>query len=113
MSNLKYMIVEIYGRCPRNYLKYLDCVLGTVSEAKKCVGLAEASRDAAERASYLSTARVFIEDVIDDMTILKRIDVISGKYESRVKKQARSVVSQCVAWRDYESERGVHGLTEQ
>ena len=82
-------------------------MLLTVSEAKKCVGLAESSRDPDERANYLRMARVFVEDLQDDATILSRKNLISKEKEKQMKAQARSVVAQCVAWRDYTNEQGV------
>ena len=106
-SNLKYMVVCLYDTVPRKLTKYIDSMLLTVSEAKKCVGLAESSRDPDERANYLRMARVFVEDLQDDATILSRKNLISKEKEKQMKAQARSVVAQCVAWRDYTNEQGV------
>lgn len=106
-SNLKYMVVCLYDTVPRNLTKYIDAMLSTVCEAKKCIGLAESSRDPEERAHYLRIARVFFEDLQDDATILSRKNLISKEKEKQMKAQARSVVAQCVAWRDYTNEQGV------
>ena len=106
MANLKYMVVRLYERTPRKLTKYLDTTLSTVCEAKKCVGLGEATRNPNERADYLSMARIFIEDVQDDLTILARLNVIDKKTEKQVKQLARGIVAQCVAWRDYENSQG-------
>lgn len=106
-SNLKYMVVCLYDIMPRKLTKYIDAMLSTVREAKKCVGLAESSRDPEERAHYLRIARVFVEDIQDDATILSRKNLISKEKEKQMKAQARSIVAQCVAWRDYTNEQGV------
>lgn len=106
MSNLKSMIVDLYDILPRKMTKYADTTLGTACEAKKCIGLAEASRDSEERSDYLKTARVFVEDIIDDATILFHKKRIDKKKEKQIKDQARKVVAQCVAWRDYTNDQG-------
>lgn len=106
-SNLKYMVVCLYDTVPRKLTKYIDAMLSTVCEAKKCIGLAESSHDPEERAHYLGIARVFVEDLQDDAIILSRKNLISKEKEKQLKAQARSVVAQCVAWRDYTNEQGV------
>ena len=106
MSNLKSMVVDLYDIVPRKLTKYVDITLATACEAKKCIGLAEASRNSEERAEYLKTARVFVEDIIDDATILSHKKRISKKTEQQIKAQARKVVAQCVAWRDYTNDQG-------
>lgn len=110
MSNLKYYVVRIYDGLPRKYTKYIDSVLNTVCEAKKCVGLSEASRNPDERASYLTMARAFVEDVQDDITILRKLNQIDGDTEKKMKSLARGIVAQCVAWRDYENRQGASGI---
>ena len=105
-SNLKYMVVRLYDEVPRKMTKYIDAMTNTVGEAKKCIGLAEASHDPEERQHYLSIARVFVEDIQDDATILVRLKVIGKETEKQIKAQARSVVSQCIAWRDYTNGQG-------
>lgn len=107
-SNLVSMVVDLYDAegMPKRMTKYIDSVLLTVKEGKKCIGLAEASRDAKERAEYLKIARVLIEDVYDDIIILSHKNKISKEVEKRMKAQAQSVVAQCVAWRDYTNDQG-------
>ena len=105
-SNLKFMIVKLYKDIPVKLTKYLDCMIVTISEAKKCVGLAESS-SGDERAEYLKVARVFIEDIQDDATILTKLNVISKEKDKQMKAQARSIIAQCVAWRDYTNGQGV------
>jgi hypothetical protein len=108
MANLKYMVVCLYDIVPRKLTKYIDSMLVTVCEAKKCVGLAESTRNSEERAQYLTLARVFMEDTQDDVTILFKKNVISKNIEKQMKGQVRSVVAQCVAWRDYTNGQGVN-----
>ena len=101
MSNLKYMVVRLYDRTPKRLTKYIDSMLGTVCEAKKCVGLGESSRDPLQRMEYLSMARIFVEDTSDDVTILSRLNIVDKKTEQSMKKLAKGIVAQTVAWRDY------------
>ena len=54
MANFKYLVAKMLSKCPRKLTKFYDGMLMTVSEAKKCVGLGEASRDNDARAEYLS-----------------------------------------------------------
>lgn len=106
MSNLKYMTVCLYDIVPRKLTKYIDTIILTVCEAKKCVGLAESTRNPEERSQYLTMARVFAEDIQDDVTILSKRNVIGKNAEKQMKAQVRSIVAQCVAWRDYTNDQG-------
>lgn len=106
MANLKYMVVSLYDHMPRRMTKYIDTMLATVCEAKKCVGLAESTRITEERAQYLTMARVFVEDVQDDATILLKKSLISKSQDKQMKGQVRAIVAQCVAWRDYTNAQG-------
>ena len=106
MANLKYLTARLYEATPRKMTKFLDVMLGTVAEAKKCVGLGEASRIPEERAQYLSMARIFIEDVQDDVTILRQMNHIGKQTEKRMKSLTKSIVAQCIAWRDYTNAQG-------
>lgn len=108
MANLKYMVVCLYDTVPRKMTKYIDAMLLTVCEAKKCVGLAESTRNPDERAQYLTLARAFVEDTQDDVTILFKKNIISKHTERQMKAQVRSIVAQCVAWRDYVNDRGAN-----
>ncbi len=101
MSNLKFMVVRLFDMVPRKMTKYVDMMIQTVGEAKKCVGFAEASRDQQVRADYLSTARVFVEDLQDDVTILRKMNMIDKNTEKAMKSLAKSVVAQSIRWRDY------------
>ena len=106
MANLKYYIVRFYDTMPRKYTKYIDSMLGTASEAKKCVGLGEATVDPVARAEYLTMARVFAEDIQDDLTILRQLNQIDGSTEKKMKSLAKSIIAQAVAWRDYTRSEG-------
>ena len=106
MSNLKYMVVKFYDTMPRKMTKYIDTMLNTICEAKKCVGLGEATRDPGTRAEYLSMARIFIEDAHDDLTILRQLGMINKQTEKKMKSLAKAIVAQCVAWRDYTNTQG-------
>ena len=110
-SNLKYMIVSLYKIVPVRLTKYIDSMVATISEAKKCVGLAESS-SGAERAQYLKVARVFVEDIQDDATILKKLNVIGKEKDKQMKAQARSIIAHCVAWRDYTNGQGAETKDE-
>lgn len=110
-SNLKYMVVSLYNIVPVRMTKYIDSMVVTISEAKKCVGLAESS-SGAERAQYLKVARVFIEDIQDDATILTKLNIISKEKDKQMKAQARSIIAQCVAWRDYTNGQGAETKDE-
>ena len=78
------MVVCFYDKIPRKYTKYIDSMLNTVCEAKKCVGLGESARDAAVRSEYLSMARIFIEDTQDDITILRKLNIADKKTEKKM-----------------------------
>ena len=106
MSNLKYMTVCLYDIVPRKLTKYIDTIILTVCEAKKCVGFAESTRNPEERSQYLTMVRVFAEDIQDDVTILSKRNVIGKNTEKQMKAQVRSIVAQCVAWRDYTNDQG-------
>ena len=108
MANLKYMVVCLYDTVPRKMTKYIDAMLATVCEAKKCVGLAESTRNPDERSKYLTLARVFVEDTQDDVTILFKKNIIGKSQEKQMKGQVRAIVAQCVAWRDYTNGQGMN-----
>ena len=106
MANLKYMVICLYEQVPRKMTRYVDGILLTASEAKKCVGLAHATHDAVMRMEYLDMARVFAEDIQDDMRILLRMGYIGKETESKVRQQARGIVAQAIALRDYTNGQG-------
>lgn len=106
MANLKYMVACLYELVPRKMTRYVDSILLTASEAKKCVGLAHATRDASARMDYLDMTRIFVEDLQDDMRILLRMGVIGKDMESKVRQLARGIVAQAIALRDYTNGQG-------
>ena len=57
MANLKYLIVSLYNHVPRKLTRYIDGIVLTVSEAKKCVGLSHATHDSRTRIEYLDIYR--------------------------------------------------------
>lgn len=108
MANLKYLAVTLYNNTPRKLTRYLDTVLSTTCEAKKCIGLAEATRDPIARIDLLDTARVFVEDISDDITILHRLNIISRDTERKLKSLAKGIIAQALAFRDYTHDQGVN-----
>lgn len=105
-SNLKYMVVKLYDTTPRKLTKYIDSMLNTVTEAKKCIGLSEGTRIPANRTEYLNVARILLEDTQDDLTILRQLGVLPKTTEKSMKSLAKSVIAQAVAWRDYTNTQG-------
>jgi hypothetical protein len=108
MANLKYLVVMLYQRVPKKLTRYIDSILLTVCESKKCVGMAHVTRNAAERMAYLDMARVMVEDVQDDITIVKRMNLIDKDTEAVMKRLAKSVVAQAIALRDSTYGQDVH-----
>ena len=106
IANLKYFVVCLYDKVPRKYTRYIDSILMTVSEAKKCVGLAHATRVPSTRVEYLDMVHIFIEDVQDDIKILYRLNHISKDTENKIRQQARGIVAQAIALRDYTNGQG-------
>ena len=109
-------------------------MLGTASEVKKSIGLASISRTPDERAWYLDCANVMVQDLSDDFTTLRRIEMPSKKMadkadgsdadkshrvplvgrdlDNKVKALMKSIKSQLVAWRDYTTNEGVNSETD-
>jgi len=106
IANLKYFVVCLYERVPRKFTRYIDSILLTVSEAKKCVGLAHATRDSAMRIEYLDMVHIFVEDVQDDIKILHKMNHISKDTENKIRQLTRGIVAQAIALRDYTSGQG-------
>ena len=107
-SNLKYMVVQLYKITPQRLTKYIDSILNTVSEAKKCIGLSEGTRIPDNREEYLNVARILLEDAQDDLTILRQLGVLPKTTEKSMKSLAKSVIAQAVAWRDYTNTQGAN-----
>ena len=103
---------------PRSVTKFFDQLLCSISEAKKAVGMADISRNAADRAWYIDCARVMLQDVCDDIQTLRHIEVprkgevvaiplASNDLYNKAKAVLKSINSQLVAWRDYTNNEGV------
>jgi len=107
---LKYNIVNLYDLVPRKLTKFIDSILLTVSEAKKCIGLSHSVYDPSQRVEYLNMVRIFVEDVQDDIHILFRKGLIGKPVEDKIKKVARGIVAQAIALRDYNNGQGNYSL---
>lgn len=118
LSNLKYLTVSMMIAAPRSVTKFFDQLLCSISEAKKAVGMADISRNAADRAWYIDCARVMLQDVCDDIQTLRHIEVprkgevvaiplASNDLYNKAKAVVKSINSQLVAWRDYTNNEGV------
>lgn len=107
LANLKYLVVKMQSKAPRKLTKFFDQMLMTVSEAKKCVGMANANREKESVAEWLDFARVLTEDVHDDITILRQLNQIDRDTEQKMKSLAKGITAQCAALRDYTRGQGV------
>lgn len=125
-ANLKYIVTTLMAKSPRSLTKFFDQMLGTASEVKKSIGMASISRTPDERAWYLDCACVLVQDLSDDFTTLRRIEMPSKKkteeegdadkshrlplvgkdLDNKVKALVKSIRSQLVAWRDYTMNEG-------
>lgn len=90
-ANLKYLIVQSMTDAPRKYAKYFDEMLVTVSNAKQSLALALESGSEAARADNLSYAKVMVEDIIDDLTILSQLGVIGKERKKSMRRLAQKV----------------------
>lgn len=133
-ANLKYIVITLMAKSPRSLTKFFDQMLGTASEVKKSIGLASISRTPEERAWYLDCASVMVQDLSDDFTSLRRIEMPSKKkadkadesdadkshkvplvgrdLDNKVKALIKSIKSQLVAWRDYTMNEGANSETD-
>ena len=115
-ANLKYIVTALMMKSPKKLTKFFDQMLVTVSEAKKSIGMADISRTPQDRSWYLDCARVLIQDVSDDFTTLRRLEVpasetadgkarrfpiVSRDLDNKAKALMKSITAQLVAWRDY------------
>ena len=106
-ANLKYLIVQSMTDAPRKYAKYFDEMLVTVSNAKQSLALALESGSEAARADNLSYAKVMVEDIIDDLTILSQLGVIGKERKKSMRRLAQKVSGQAVKLRDYFRSHGI------
>lgn len=101
VSNMKFLVAKQMLTAPRKLAKFYDELLMTVSEVKKSIGLADASRDTETRIWYQDCALVLIQDVQDDFTILHNLDEVSTDRWKKTKALAKGIAAQLIAWRDY------------
>ena len=106
-ANLKYLIVQSMTDAPRKNAKYFDEMLVTVSNAKQSLALALESGSEAARADNLSYAKVMVEDIIDDLTILSQLGVIGKERKKSMRRLAQKVSGQAVKLRDYFRSQGI------
>lgn len=108
-ANAKFIVAALMNKdnSPRKLTKFFDQMLGTASELKKSIGMAEVSRNAQDRTWYLECARVLTYDLSDDFTTLRKLGVLVDKdLDNKVKAVIKSINAQLVAWRDYTSGEG-------
>ena len=122
-ANLKYIVATLMARSPRSITKFFDQMLGTASEIKKSIGMASISRNPNERAWYLECARVLAQDLSDDFTTLRRLELpakddkarripsVGKDLDNKVKALVKTIMSQLVAWRDYTINEGANSET--
>lgn len=79
VANLKFVVTTLMMKSPRKLTKFFDQMLGTISEAKKAIGMADISRSPQDRSWYLDCARVLMQDVSDDFTTLRRLEMHQHK----------------------------------
>ncbi|MBR4533871.1 MAG: hypothetical protein IKO85_04935 [Bacteroidaceae bacterium] len=107
-ANLKYIVTALLADSPRKLTKFYDQMLATVSELKKSIGMADISRNPTDRVWYLECARVLMQDVSDDFTTLRKLEVMPSKdLDNKAKALVKKIIAQLVAWRDYTSGEGV------
>lgn len=108
LANMKYLVAWMMQRSPKKMTKYFDQMLQTVSEAKRSVGLADISRNPADRMWYQECARVLVQDLADDFTTLRKLEVVVDRdLDNKAKSLVKSITAQLVAWRDYTRGEGV------
>lgn len=120
-ANLKFIVTTLMMKSPKKLTKFFDQMLATISEAKKSIGMADISRTPQDRSWYLDCARVLMQDVSDDFTTLRRLEVpasetadgkakrfpiVSKDLDNKAKALMKSIIAQLVAWRDYTNNEG-------
>ena len=106
-ANLKFIVTALVVKSPNKLRKFFDQMLGTVSEISKSIGLADISRNPQDRVWYLESALVLVNEVRNDFTILRQLQVIVDKdLDNKAKAMVRSIIAQLVAWRDYTNGEG-------
>lgn len=107
-ANMKFIVTAMMMKSPRKLTKFFDQMLDTVAETKKSIGMADISRNPQDRIWYLECARVLVQDLSDDFTTLRRLEVVVDKdLDNKAKSVVKSIIAQLVAWRDYTGSEGV------
>ena len=106
-ANLKYIVTALIVKSPNKLRKFFDQMLVNVSEVGKAIGMADISRSVADRVWYIETALVLINEVRNDFTILRKLEVIVDKdLDNKAKAVVKGIIAQLVAWRDYTCSEG-------
>ena len=101
-ANLKYIVTALVVKSPNKLRKFFDQMMVNVSEVAKAIGMADISRGIQDRVWYIETALVLINEVRNDFTILRKLQVIVDKdLDNKAKAMVKSIIAQLVAWRDY------------
>ena len=126
VANLKFIVTTLMMKSPRKLIKFFDQMLGAISEAKKAIGMADISRNLQDRSWYLDCARILMQDVSDDFTMLRRLEVpasedaegktrkfpvVSKDLDNKSKALVKSIIAQLVAWRDYTNNEGAKSVS--
>lgn len=107
VANLKFIVTALVVKSPNKLRKFFDQMLGNISEISKSIGLADISRNPQDRVWYLECSLVLVNEVRNDFTILRKLEVLVDKdLDNKAKALVRSIIAQLVAWRDYTSSEG-------
>ena len=107
-ANMKFIVTHLMTKSPKKLLKFFDQMLMTVSEVKKSIGMADISRNPLDRVWYLECARVLVQDLSDDFTSLRKLEIsVDRDCENKARAMLKGMIAQLVAWRDYTSGEGV------
>lgn len=107
VANLKFVVTALVAKSPNKLRKFFDQMLSCVSEISKSIGMADISRSSQDRIWYLDCALVLVNEVRNDFTILRKLEVIVDRdLDNKAKALVKSIVAQLVAWRDYTGGEG-------
>lgn len=107
-ANMKFIVTALMMKSPRKLTKFFDQMLDTIAEMKKSIGMADISRNPQDRIWYLECARVLMQDLSDDFTTLRQLEVVVDRdLDNKAKSVIKSIIAQLVAWRDYTGSEGV------
>lgn len=107
VANLKFIVTALVVKSPNKLRKFFDQMLMNVSEISKAIGMADISRNPKDRVWYQESAMILVNEVKNDFTILRKLEVIVDKdLDNKSKALMKSILAQLVAWRDYTSGEG-------